>query len=97
MNKLIARIKVILTAFPTYASVVAVVLTFVGAQVAEHFDGDVSKWITKVVAGLVAVIGAAIAIVRRVTTVLPEQRGILPQADAPAVVPIDMSGPTDKS
>lgn len=96
MSKLIARIKVILTAFPTYATAAAVVLTFVGAQIADNFDGDIAKWITRIVAGLVTAIGVAIAVVRHVTTVLPAQRGILPQAAAPAVVPIDMTGVVDQ-
>lgn len=67
--KILQRLKVIATSFVTYASLAAFVLTVV----AEELPGAASY-----IVPVVAYIGSIVTIIRRVTPVLPDERGILP-------------------
>lgn len=69
MAAIFARIKTLSTAFVTYAVMGSTVLTIVSEQLP-----SAAGVITKIVAAL----GAAIAIVRRVTPVIAAERGLLP-------------------
>lgn len=76
---MLERIRVLLTAAPTYLTGAAVVVTAVSEEIGEefpHLDGTVTAWATPVL----AVIATAIAIVRRVTPVLKTQRGLVPKS-----------------
>lgn len=75
---MIDRIKVILTAAVTWLVVLATVLTIVAGELQDQ-GGDfapVVAWIARII----TVIGVVVTIIRRVTPVLPQQRGLLPVA-----------------
>lgn len=63
------RIKVVLSSIVTYATLAVFALTVVS----EEFPGA-ARYIVPVVAALTA----AVTVIRRVTPVLPDERGILP-------------------
>lgn len=71
-NALRARVAVVLTAAPTYLASAATLLTLV---VALTPAGPVATAVTALIAG----IGSAVAIIRRVTPVVTGERGLLPK------------------
>ena len=79
-----ARLKVILGSWVTYLTAASSVVVILADEIAKvlpaGYADDVGRW------GLVAVavIGAIVSIIRRVTPVIPEDRGILP---VPPVIP----------
>jgi len=77
MTKVIARIRVLIGAAPTYLVAASIVVTAVSTEVADAFPGNAATVATKVGGWLLAGIGAATAIVRRVAPVLPHERGLL--------------------
>lgn len=94
MNRgLLARIKVIITAAPTYLTMAAVVVGILADELSKTVPDGWQDNVVQIGGAIVAVLGAAIAIIRRVTPVLESQRGILPQPlPAPQFVPIDKEG-----
>lgn len=77
--KILERIRVLLTAAPTYLTAAAVVVAAVAEEIGEAFpgvDGTVAGWAAPVLAGIAAII----AIVRRVSPVVAAERGLLPSA-----------------
>lgn len=94
-SKFLARARVVLTALPTRLIAVAGLITFalplVTDQLPEYAD-SITLWGGRVV----ALLGVAVAIIRKVTPVLPEQVGVLPQGppSSPVVV-IDTTPPVD--
>lgn len=73
-----AKVVVVLRAAPTWLTAAAVVLT----TSAEEIGGllpDGGEALGQLVVRVVAWIGAAIVIIRRVTPVAPDERGLLPQ------------------
>jgi hypothetical protein len=96
MSKLAARIKVILTALPTYLTTLSTILGIVIYEVGQNIDGDAGEWIVKVAGVALTIITAAIGIIRKVTPVAPNQVGILPQGppSSPVVI-IDQTPPRD--
>lgn len=81
-----AKIKVIASSAVTWLTFAVMALTMFSEEIAAVLptDTDVTAWIAKAVVWL----GAAIAIIRRVTPVIPEERGILPQSPPPPAVEI---------
>jgi len=81
MKKLIARIRVLLTAAPTWLAAagagVEVVVQEVADELPHGWQDDWLRW----GGGVLVVIGVAQRIVRRVTPVPPAQRGLLPTSD----------------
>lgn len=75
MTNAIERLRVILTAAVTWLVAIAAVLAIVAEEIADAFGADFPAlvWIARVA----VVIGVAIAIIRRVTPVLPEARGVV--------------------
>ena len=71
---MIARLKVILESIVTWAMVLVVAAT----AVAEAFP-TFAQWMVTVVAVLTGIV----FVIRRVTPVLPAERGLLPTDDAP--------------
>lgn len=95
MNKHIARVKVILTALPTWLTAIAVTITALSPLIAGMFPHD-AEVIARVGVAVVAGLGSAIAIIRKVTPVLPSQVGVLPQGPpASPVVIIPQDPPVD--
>jgi hypothetical protein len=80
LKSLTARVQAILKAAPTYFVALAAVLTFAASTV----DGWGGTWPTAAAWAirLAAWLGSATAIIRRVTPVPADQRGILPKAPA---------------
>ncbi len=72
---MLTKIRTLLGAAPTYLTAAAVVVAAISEEIGEAFpgiDGDV----TKIAGPVLAAIAAAIAIVRRVTPVVPAERGL---------------------
>lgn len=81
MSKLLARIRVVLTAAPTYLVAASTVVTVLREEIVAAFPGTAEE-IGAVAVPVLATLSAAVAIIRRVTPVIPEERGILkPDAD----------------
>jgi hypothetical protein len=95
MDKFMAKVKVVLTALPTYMTALAVIVTIVARQLADVLP-DKAAGIVQWSATIVAFLTAAVTVIRNVTPVLPIQRGVLPQGPpAPGAVPIKMDPPVD--
>ena len=79
LQLLAARARVVLTGFVTWLIVINTLLVQAAQILADHAPAG---WDTLVrwVGMAAAVVGTAIAIIRRVTQVLPEERGLLPVA-----------------
>ena len=78
MTNLIARAKVILTAAVTYIVIASTVLTVAAEEIGKVFtDGQAAQVLT-IITRILAALAAAVSIIRRVTPVLPDERGILP-------------------
>jgi hypothetical protein len=73
---MIARLKVILTAAPTYLTSAAAIVTIFASEIAEIIPGQ-AEGITEGAVVVVGVLTVAINIIRRVTPVLPSERGLL--------------------
>lgn len=71
MARFYARVLVVLKAAPTWLVALSTVVTIVASEVDIP---AVAEWSVKVVGWL----GVAVAIIRRVTPVLPAERGLLP-------------------
>jgi hypothetical protein len=85
MRKLFACVRVVLTAAPTYLTGAATAIAFAKDEIAETFPAaaePVARWAVPVAAGLLC----AARIIRRVTPVLPEERGLLPAGGVPGDV-----------
>ena len=78
MNNLIARIKVVLAAAVTWIVVASTVVTLASDEIAEVLPAGDAETVGAVAAKIVAVLGAAVAIIRRVQPVIESERGILP-------------------
>jgi hypothetical protein len=76
----IARIKVLATAAVTWLLVASTIVTIASEEIAAVLPAGTATTVGAVALKVVAVIGAAVAIIRRVTPVLPDQRGLLPTA-----------------
>lgn len=82
MQNFIARVKVVSTAFVTYATVLAFAFGIAADEIEKAFpDSNVSGLILSILASAIAILGVAVAIIRRVTPVIPEDRGILPHEE----------------
>lgn len=80
LNELIAKAKVIAQAVVTWLVFASVVLTFAAGEIADVVPGETGEAITVWVLRVVAWLGVAVGIIRRVTPVAPDERGILPPA-----------------
>lgn len=80
MNSTLERIRTLATAANTYLVAGALIVSIVTQEVAEELDGDTAEVVVRIGGKVVAWLGAAIMIVRRSTTVIEQQRGLLPIA-----------------
>lgn len=76
-----ARIKVILNAAVTYLVAAGIILTIVLEEL-DPFAGDVPAFVFRTLTAAATIAGVAATIIRRVTPVLPDDRGILPPEEA---------------
>jgi len=83
MKNLIARARVILTAAPTYLVAAGAVVSVVSSEVSKVLPSGWQDNALQIGGAIGAIIGAAIAIVRRVTPVLVSERGLLSPPDGP--------------
>jgi hypothetical protein len=72
------RLRVLLKAAPTWLAAVAAVLGVIAAEVVPNLPDNLAAKVGGVVAFGLSIVAAATAVVRRVTPVLPPERGILP-------------------
>ncbi len=85
---LIAKARVVLTAAPTVLSIVTGLAVYIGAEVAPHLPEAWGARVTAAVAAVLVFLRVAAEIVARLTTVLPDQRGVLgPQVETRVVAP----------
>lgn len=72
------RVGVVLKAAPTYLVALSTIITIFSEEIAavlpDEWDLTVARWTTIAVGFL----GAVVTIIRRVTPVLPQDRGLLP-------------------
>lgn len=73
-----ARLKVILSEVTTYLVAAGAVVGIVADEVGQVLPAGWQDNAVQIGGAVVGVIGAAVAIIRRVTPVLPADRGILP-------------------
>lgn len=76
-QKAVAVAKVILKAAPTYLAIAAAIIPILVDEVAPVLPGGWASALTVVAVKAAAILGAAIAVIRRVTPVVKEQRGLL--------------------
>lgn len=81
MSKLIKRIRVLLTAAPTYLAGAAVVVAAVSDEVAKAVPDGWQDNVVAIGAPVLAALAAVTAIVRRVTPVFGAARGLLPTGE----------------
>ena len=81
LTSVLDRVGVILRAAPTYLTAVAVIAGILLDELAAV--GPVPSWLTVALGAVIVVTGVAVAIIRRVTPVIADARGLLP-ADGPA-------------
>lgn len=81
MKKLLARTRVLLTAAPTYLVAAYAVVSIVTEEISKVVPSGWQDNAVQIGGAIVGILGAALAIVRRVTPVLPAERGILHSGD----------------
>lgn len=80
---LAARLRVILTAAPTYILIVAFVVRSILEETAQY--AGLPAWVAGAGAAILAVCASAVAILQRVTPVLTGARGLLPPVEGTPV------------
>ncbi len=78
MKKFLTRVRVVATQAVTYLVGAAAVIPFIADDIADQLPAGAAGQVTKYALLAVAWIGAAVSIIRRVTPVLPQDRGLLP-------------------
>lgn len=78
MSAFLARVRVVLTAAVTWLTAIAAVVPFIADDIAAQLPEGAAEQVTKYALLAVAWLGAAVSIIRRVTPVLPQERGVLP-------------------
>jgi hypothetical protein len=78
MNRTAARARVVATSAVTYLVAIAALLPLVAGDLAEVMPGQ-AEAITEGALVVAGWIGAAVSIIRRVTAVAVDERGVLPR------------------
>lgn len=79
MSAFIARVKVVASAAVTWLVAASAVVTIAAEEIAEVVAADDAEKVTRIALRVTAVLGAAVAIIRRSTPVLDKaDRGLLP-------------------
>lgn len=84
-----SRIRTVLTAVVFWLGIAGAVIAIVLEELGGHIDQPVVAWIVGLLGPALTVVGVLVAIIRRVTPVLPDQRGLLPVARNGVVVDPD--------
>lgn len=79
IREILARVRVVLTAAPTYITLAATLITVFAEEIGALLPEGAAASVGSAVTVLLSWLGAAINIIRRVTPVLPDERGLLPQ------------------
>lgn len=77
MSNLIARIKVLFNAAPTYLAAAGVIIALLADEIGKLAPSGWQDNAVQILGVLAAIVASATAIVRRVTPVAPEQRGLI--------------------
>lgn len=77
MNDFIERAKVITSAAVTWLTFTALVLTVAADEIGQLAPDGTGQDVTTFLIRVAAWLGAAVSIIRRVTPVAPDERGIL--------------------
>jgi hypothetical protein len=77
---MLEQIKVVSTAAVTWITATSAALVILSEEISAVAP-DGSEDLVAIIVKAVAWLGAAVAIIRRVTPVLPSERGILPQGE----------------
>lgn len=88
MNDLLARVRVLAGAAVTYLVALGAILAIIVDELAPFADDPAVAWVLRILGILATVVAVSVAIVRRVTPVLPSERGLLPPP-APGARPLD--------
>lgn len=78
MSDLLTRIRVVLTNLATWLTAAAAVVAIFAEEITEVLPEDWRGSVAQTVLIILAVIAAAVNIIRRVTPVIGEQQGLLP-------------------
>lgn len=81
MKKFLARARVVLRSAPTWLVFAALVAQVVTEEVSKVVPAGAVAQVVAIGGHVVSWLGAAVAIIRRVTPALPADRGILPPND----------------
>lgn len=81
MTNLLKRIRTLLTAAPTYLAGAAVVVAATSEEIAEVLPTPIGERVKQIGVVVLAGLGAATLIVRRVAPVFGAARGLLPLGD----------------
>lgn len=79
MRPLLSRLKVVITAAPTWLALVAVAAPIVAEEAATVIPAPWSDRVTAIVLGVGAVAAAVVTTIRRLTPVAAAERGLLPR------------------
>jgi hypothetical protein len=77
MNEFWARVRVFFKSAPTYLVAASAAVTILTEEISQELTGDVAANVVSLGGKAVSIIAAAVAIIRRVTPVLPDERGML--------------------
>lgn len=79
MNETISKARVILSQAVTYLVFAGLLLNILVEELGDFADNPAVGWVIRVAGSAIVVVGVAASIIRRVTTVSVEERGILPK------------------
>lgn len=83
------KVRVVLTSFVTWLSLISSVLVFAADEIARQFaDDPTARTVIAVIISIVVFLVTVINIIRHVVKVLPSQVGLTLPPNAPTVVPI---------
>lgn len=80
MSATLTRIKTLAAAANTWLVAGGIVVGIIAEEIADELSGDTAADVVRIGGKIVGWLGAAAAIVRRSTTVIESQRGLLPVA-----------------
>jgi hypothetical protein len=83
VSDFLAKVKIVLTAIPTYGAAAVAVLTVISTSVVPLLPVGVGVKVAAWIAAALGVIQAVVAVVKRVTPVEEADRGILPPVAVP--------------
>lgn len=87
---MLEKVKALLNTAVTYMVLASGILTSLSHQIADAFPGNHNaELVVQLIISVVAAITTAVLIVRRVVTVIPEQRQLEPLPPGTEIVPVE--------